>query len=88
MLFIKLPIDRLTHNSIEMLKVSLIKLLLDNRRYKSNPQNANSDDLPFDLGRWTDKNDVPTDIFSQGHKKPLKRFSQGREKPAANHPFR
>ena len=42
------------------------------------------------------KNDVPTDIFRQGHKKllargrqnPLKLSSQGREKPAKNHPLR
>ena len=42
------------------------------------------------------KNDVPTDIFSQGHKKPLSRgrkkplkiFSQGREMPANNKLFR
>ena len=31
-----------------MLKISSIELQLDNRIYKSNPQNAYFDDLPFD----------------------------------------
>ena len=39
-LFTKRPIDFCTNNSVEMLKVSLIEQFLDNRRYKSNPQNA------------------------------------------------
>ena len=46
--FSKLPIDCLTDNKVERLKVSLIKQSLDNRRYKSNPWDNNSDDLPFD----------------------------------------
>ena len=50
----------------------------------------------LDWGDEQAKNDVPTDIFSQGHQKalnqgqenPLKIFSRGREKPAANQPSR
>ena len=48
MLFTKLPIDCLTKNILERLKVSSIKRSLDNRRYEINPQNSNFDDLPFD----------------------------------------
>ena len=48
MLSKKLPIYCLTYNKVESLKVSLIKLSFDNRIYKSNPRNADFDDLPFD----------------------------------------
>ena len=41
------PIDRLTINSVEGLKVSLIKRSLANRIYKSTPQNDIFNDLPF-----------------------------------------
>ena len=47
-LFTKWPIDCLTNNSVERLKVCSIKQLLDNRIYESNPWNANFDDLTFD----------------------------------------
>ena len=47
-LFTERPIYCLTDNNVEMLKVSLIKRWLDNIRHKSNPQNADFDDLPFD----------------------------------------
>ena len=47
-LLTKRPIDNLTDNKVEELKVSTIKLLLDNRGYQSNPRNANFDGLPFD----------------------------------------
>ena len=47
-LFTQQKIYCLTYNKVEMLKVSSIKWLLDNRRYESNPRNANFDDLPFD----------------------------------------
>ena len=42
------PIDSLTYNSVERFKVSLIKQLLGNRIYESNPQNSDFGDLPFD----------------------------------------
>ena len=42
------PIDNLTNNIHEVLNVSFIKLLLDNRIYESNPRNANFYDLPFE----------------------------------------
>ena len=48
MLFTKRPIDSLTDNIVEGLKVLFIRRLLDNRIYKSNPQNANFYYLPFD----------------------------------------
>ena len=48
----------------------------------------------LDWGDWKTKNDLPTNIFSQGDKEPLVRggktlaiFSQGREEPAANQTF-
>ena len=40
-----------------------------------------------DWGGGQTKNDMPTDIFSQGQENPLKIFSQGRKNPAANQPF-
>ena len=46
--FTKPPIDHLTDNSVERLKVSSAKRLLYNIIYKSNPRNANFDYLPFD----------------------------------------
>ena len=56
MLFTKQPIDSLTDNSVERLKVNLTKQSLDNRIYKSNPQNSNFGDLPFDSDeRWIDR---------------------------------
>ena len=51
-MFTELPIDSLTDNKVEMLNVSLIKILLYNRRYKINPLNTNFDDLPFDGDDW------------------------------------
>ena len=47
-LFTKRPIDVLTNNSVEILKVNSIKLFLDNKICKRNNQNANFYDLPFD----------------------------------------
>ena len=47
-MFTKWPIDSVTDNSAERLKVSLTKQLLDNRIYDSNPRNDNLNDLPFD----------------------------------------
>ena len=47
-LFKYLAIDCLTDNKVERFKVILIKILLDKIIYKSNPQNASFDDLPFD----------------------------------------
>ena len=46
-MFKKLPIDCLTNNSVESLKVSSFKLLLDNRVYKSNSQNSDFYNFPF-----------------------------------------
>ena len=48
-LFIEWAIDHLTDNITERLKVSSIVRSLVNRRYKSNLQNDNFDDLPFDV---------------------------------------
>ena len=42
------PIDSLTYNSEERLKVDPIERPLDNIRYKSNPWYANFDYLSFD----------------------------------------
>ena len=47
MLSTKKLIDRLTDNSVEILKVSLIERLLDNRIYEINPQHSDFYDLPF-----------------------------------------
>ena len=47
-MFTKLPIDHLTNNSAENTKVSFIEGSLDNIIYKSNTQNSNSNELPFD----------------------------------------
>ena len=47
-LFTKQPIDSLTDNILERLKVSLIKRSFDNRIYESNPQNTNFNYLTFD----------------------------------------
>ena len=47
-LFKKLPIDRLTNNIIERLKVNSINWLFDKRIYESNPQNSDFGDLHFD----------------------------------------
>ena len=47
-MFTKQPIDCLTDNSVEMVKVSLIGQSLDNRRYGSNHQNYDPGDLPCD----------------------------------------
>ena len=44
----KWPIDCLTDNILESLKVSSIKRSFYNRIYKINPQYANFDYLPFD----------------------------------------
>ena len=48
----------------------------------------------LDWGNGQTKHDMPTNIFSQGRKKPLSRgaksldiFSQGRKKPAKNQPI-
>ena len=49
-LFTKQPINFLDSNIVESLKVSLIKLSLDNIIYKSNPWNADFYDLPFGGG--------------------------------------
>ena len=38
----------LTNNKVERFKVSLIEWSLDNRKYESNHQNTNFDDLTFD----------------------------------------
>ena len=48
MLFTKQPIDSLTNNIVERLKVILIKLSFDNIIYENNPRNDDFDDLPFD----------------------------------------
>ena len=47
-LFTKRPIDCLTDNNVEILKVVLIEQSLDYRRYTSNIQKYNFGDLPFD----------------------------------------
>ena len=47
-LFTYLTIDCITNNKVERLKVGSIKGSLDDRRYKSNHQNSDFDDLPFD----------------------------------------
>ena len=47
-LFTKQPINSLTDNSVERLKVNSIKRLLDNIIYKSNSLYANFYYLPFD----------------------------------------
>ena len=47
-MFTKRPTYCLTNNSVESLKVNLIKRKLDNRIYESNYRNADFDDLPFD----------------------------------------
>ena len=46
-LYTKLPIDCLTDNIVERLKVSLIERSLNNRIYGTNPWNADLDYLPF-----------------------------------------
>ena len=48
MFFTKQPIYSLSINTVERLKVSLIKRLFDNWIYVSNPQNDDFDDFPFD----------------------------------------
>ena len=48
-MFTKLPIDHLTNNIVEMLKVSFIGLLFDNLKCLIIPRNTNFDDLPFDF---------------------------------------
>ena len=63
-------------------------------RYKNITQSAFFLHINF-WGNGKTKNDVPTDIFSQGHENPLARgqenpleiFSQRREKPAESQPF-
>ena len=47
--FTKLPIDCSTENTVEMLKVSSIKISFDNWMYVSNHRNANYNDLTFDV---------------------------------------
>ena len=47
-LFTKLPIDLLTDNSVERLKVSLIERSFDNRIYEINTRNTYFDDLPIE----------------------------------------
>ena len=47
--FIEWPIDHLTDNKVESLKVISIKQFLDNIIYESNPQNEDFDDLSFDV---------------------------------------
>ena len=47
-LFTKVPIDHLNNIILEISKVVSIRRSLYNIIYKSNPQNADSDDLPFD----------------------------------------
>ena len=47
MLFTKQPIDNLTDNSVERLKVNTIKLSLDSLMYEISPRNAEFDDLFF-----------------------------------------
>ena len=47
-LFTKLPIDSLTDNTVERLKVISIERLFDNIIYESDPLNANFYYLPFD----------------------------------------
>ena len=44
----KLPIDCLTDNIVERLKVSLTKQCFDNRIYEGNTQNYDFNDLSFD----------------------------------------
>ena len=47
-MFTKQPIDRLTDNIVEGLKVGLIGQSFDDITYESHPQNDDFDDLPFD----------------------------------------
>ena len=47
-MFTERPIYRWTYNKEEGFKFSLLKQLLENRRYKSDPRNANFDGLTFD----------------------------------------
>ena len=42
-LFTELPMDRLTNNKVERVKVGSIEQLLDNRGYESNNRNAGFD---------------------------------------------
>ena len=49
-LFTRQPIDYLTDNIVERLKVSLIGQFFDNIIYESNHQNSNLDELSFDGG--------------------------------------
>ena len=53
----KWPIDSVTDNSAERMKVSLTEQSLNNRIYDRNPRNDNLNDLPFDgdeslINRW------------------------------------
>ena len=43
-----IPIDRLTNNTVERLKVCLIEQLFYDMIYESNPQNSGFNYLPFD----------------------------------------
>ena len=57
MLFTKRPIDFLTNNIVERLRVSSIKILFDKWMYESSHQNSKFDDLAFDgderlITRW------------------------------------
>ena len=47
-LFTKWPIDGLSDNILERLKVSLTNQLFDNRMYESSPQNSDFVDFNFD----------------------------------------
>ena len=46
-LFTKTPIDNLTDNILETLKISSINQPFDDRIYEINTQNADFNDLPF-----------------------------------------
>ena len=48
--FAERPIEILTENILESLKVSFIGKMLDNRRYEKYPRNDDFNDLTFDGG--------------------------------------
>ena len=46
-MFTEQPIDCLTDNKVESLRVGLIEQFFDNRRYEINSQNSDFNDLTF-----------------------------------------
>ena len=58
-LFTKQPIDCLIKNNVERLKFGMIGRYLHNIIYKSNPQDTDFDDLPFDgVERFTARRQI------------------------------